>query len=510
MSARSDRPERRGPAGSPSADLVPGARPASAALAGSSAAGWAAFLACVTAMVLALLNPDAAAQQPPGGPDAGTDAEAPDGGAAPAPTGAPAASAAAPRATQAAAPPPGGYTSARSPMPGDAEVPLAFMPPGTSASPVPSDEIFPHQSITIRFNHRKHVQELQQSCKVCHAGVFTSDAAADRNLPKPTETCDACHDVDHSNPSAVKAGPEANGQCVFCHLGEQAGAGGRVAPVVIPTPNLRFTHKKHLARNIQCGQCHGQIEKLELATRDQLPRMAGCFGCHNMSGAAQGDAKGACTNCHLTKPDGRMLTSFSTGDLTPPRWLHAAGHTADWIERHKTIAADDSAFCGSCHSNTYCTDCHDGRVRNRKVHPNDWISMHPQAARQDNPRCTSCHQEQTFCADCHRRVGVARDVASGNRLAGRRFHPPPAEWTTAPRSAKHHSFEAERNLNACVSCHTERDCATCHATKGLSGGQGVNPHPTGFESKCSSAFKRNPRPCLVCHQSSDAALRSCQ
>ena len=471
--------------------------------------GWTAALACLFAVAIAVLGPEASAQQPP--PDAGAGDADPGADAsdtAPASSTEPAGSAA-PVAGN-AHPPAGGYTSARHPMPNDAEVPIRFMPPGSAASPIPSDEIFPHQSITIRFNHKKHVKELGQSCKVCHAEAYSSDSVTDRLTPKPAATCDSCHDVDHSDMSNVKAGTEANGQCKFCHLGDDAGVGGKVAPVVIPHANLRFTHKKHLARNIQCGQCHGQIEELELATRDQLPRMAGCFTCHNMSGAAQGEAKGACNNCHLVKGDGKMMTSFATGDLMPPRWLHNAGHSADWIERHKTIAADDSAFCGSCHTSSYCTDCHDGKVRPRKVHPNDWISMHPQAARQDNPRCVSCHQQQTFCADCHRRVGVARDVGSGNRLTSRRFHPPPAEWTIAPRSAKHHSFEAMRNLNACVSCHTERDCATCHATKGLSGGQGVNPHPVGFTSKCATAFERNPRPCLVCHQTSDTFLRLCQ
>src|SRR5262249_13726560 len=287
--------------------------------------------------------------------------------------------------------------------------------------------------------------------------------------------------------------------------------GGKVAPVVIPKPNLRFPHKKHVEdRKINCGQCHGRIEELELATREQLPRMAGCFVCHELSGAAGGDAKSTCDNCHLTEPNGKLPLQFGAGRLVPPPWLHNAAHTADWIERHKSVAADDSAFCARCHTNTFCTDCHDGKVRNRKVHPNDWLSMHPEAARQDNPRCTSCHQLQTFCADCHRRVGVARDVASGNRQAGRRFHPPPSEWTQAPRGPRHHSWEAARNLNACVSCHTERDCTTCHATKGLSGGQGINPHPATFRDKCGTALRRNPRPCLVCHQASDGFLRACR
>jgi hypothetical protein len=56
-----------------------------------------------------------------------------------------------------------------------------------------------------------------------------------------------------------------------------------------------------------------------------------------------------------------------------------------------------------------------------------------------------------------------------------------------------------RNLNACVACHTERDCTVCHATQ-AAGGRGFNPHPPDFASRCKSAASKNPRPCLVCHE----------
>lgn len=397
----------------------------------------------------------------------------------------------------------------RAPLPGGAMVPLKWMPPGTHASPVPSDEIFPPQTLAIRFNHKLHIKDFGQTCKVCHAAAYTSAKATDRLLPDPGTTCDNCHDVDHSDLTNVTAGDEEHGQCDFCHLGEDPGKNGTVARLIIPPPNLRMNHEAHLARNIGCAQCHGMVEELELATRDQLPRMAGCFSCHAMAGPAAGEARGHCTNCHLREPSGRLRVTFSTGALLPPMWLHGAAHTPDWLARHKMVAGANSEMCGSCHGDSFCSDCHDGRVRPRKVHPNDWISMHSQAARQDNPRCVSCHQLQTFCADCHRRVGVARDVASGNRNAGRRFHPPPAVWTLAPRSAQHHAFEAQRNLNACVACHTERDCATCHAAKGVRGGGGVNPHPAGFRAGCRAPFRRNPRPCLVCHHASDPVLSTC-
>ncbi len=396
------------------------------------------------------------------------------------------------------------------PLPNNAEVPLEWMPPGSKESPEPSDKIFPPQTLSVRFNHKKHVGEFKLTCKVCHAAAYGSLSASDRLLPKPEQTCDNCHDVSHADPSNVKAGTEDNGQCTFCHLGDAAGRNGKVSKLLMPAPALRFPHKKHLDRNIQCAQCHGRVENIELATREQLPRMAGCFKCHSQSSAGEDVAKGACTTCHLTEPTGQMVTEFASGELMPPQWLHLAQHTPDWIDRHKSVAANDSRFCGNCHKEDYCASCHDGRIRNRTVHPNDWISMHAESARLDNPRCTSCHQEQTFCADCHRRVGVARDAPSGNRNTSERFHPPSSVWSSSPRGPQHHAWEAEQNINACVACHSERDCTTCHATRGVAGGQGVNPHPIGFARSCKNAFSRNPRPCLVCHEGNDASLGSCQ
>jgi hypothetical protein len=382
------------------------------------------------------------------------------------------------------------------------------MPPGSKASPIPSDEIFPPQQLTVRFNHKKHVQEMKQSCKVCHAAAYASLDSADSILPKPGETCDSCHDVDHSDLKNVKAGTDANGQCTFCHLGDDAGVGGKVAPNVIPKPNLRFPHKKHLDRNVQCGQCHGKVEETELATRDFLPRMAGCFTCHQMSGAAQGDAKGSCDNCHLVEPTGKLSVSFGAGMLLPPQWLHNAAHTADWIERHKSVAADDSAFCGSCHSNTFCSRLPRRQGAKPQGAPERLALDAPAGGAPGQPAL----HELPRAADVLRRLPPSRrrGARRRERQPARRPPLPPAgaTWTVGPRSATHHSWEAERNLNACVSCHTERDCATCHAAKGVSGGQGVNPHPVGFANGCASAAQRNPRPCLVCHQSSD--LRKCK
>ncbi len=116
---------------------------------------WMAIAACLAALLLGLLGPSAEA--------------------------------AAPTLPPADASQKGG----RSAMPNDAEVPLKLMPPGSSASPLPSEEIFPPQTLTIRFNHKKHVKEFDLSCKVCHAAAYAArprPIASSRSPPRPATT----------------------------------------------------------------------------------------------------------------------------------------------------------------------------------------------------------------------------------------------------------------------------------------------------------------------------------
>lgn len=399
-------------------------------------------------------------------------------------------------------------------------VPQADRPPGSLPDDGgPSPVIFPAQDLTIRFNHQRHVKDLRLTCTTCHDKAKTSHDAAESLLPQGTR-CDGCHGSDHRDLSRVRAEPkEPISQCGFCHLGYRSDAGNRVAPLSLPKPNLRFDHALHVTRNIGCAQCHGAVENLELATRDQLPRMRGCLNCHQAPAPSAGNARSECRNCHLTEPSGSIKVSFDSGALSPPRWLHNAGHGPDWMARHKLIAGNDSRFCANCHSEKYCADCHDGRVRPRNVHPNDWLDMHPVAARENQQKCASCHREQSFCLACHQRAGVAFSGPFADAAERGRFHPPKSEWTDGPRTPRHHAWEAERNISACVSCHVERDCAICHATNAV-GGRGsdfgspaagaINPHPVGFRSRCASALRQNARPCLVCHLPSDPILQDCR
>ena len=201
-----------------------------------------------------------------------------------------------------------------------------------------------------------------------------------------------------------------------------------------------------------------------------------------------------------------------------PTWSQTAAHGPGWSVRHRVEAGADSASCGRCHTARSCTDCHDGRVRPRELHPADWLVVHSVAARQRSETCSSCHSGQSFCLPCHQRTGVAERAPLAMLEQQGRIHPPAAEWTDSPRSARHHAWQAQRRLAACVSCHTERDCALCHATSAVGGiggdsaalGRGITPHPMGFSNSCRGALRANARPCLVCHASDDPLLDRCR
>lgn len=189
--------------------------------------------------------------------------------------------------------------------------------------------------------------------------------------------------------------------------------------------------------------------------------------------------------------------------MNPPSWLFGMRHDRDFLVRHRWIASDQGDACASCHAESECADCHDGRVRPNRVHPNDYLTVHPQMARREDPRCTSCHNAQTFCGECHARLGIAQESALIVRAA-ERFHPPPSEWTRGPVL---HAREARRSMSACVSCHADNDCVQCHGSLGI--GAGLSPHPDDFRSRCGDLLESNDRACRTCHSDVRALADMC-
>lgn len=352
--------------------------------------------------------------------------------------------------------------------------------------------VYPEQRIALRMDH-SHPAHVRLQCTRCHQDVLESQSARDLLVPRE-EACAPCHDdrLDREQPS--------EDACGYCHVGYDADTPLVVPASDFPTARLTFDHQLHARRGVACLRCHDSVQQAALATRSQLPTMEQCLECH---GGARPTAATACSTCHETEPDGVLRTEYPEGQMNPPRWLGGAHHDRDFLVRHRWVAADEGALCASCHRERECRDCHDGNVRPPRVHANDFLSIHPVQARRDEPRCASCHSAQTFCGECHARLGLAM-VSSGSVAAGARYHPPAERWVRGPAE---HGREARRSMSACVSCHVENDCVRCHGAAGI--GTGLSPHGPGFRARCGDILRRNARACGTCHGDLEALAGRC-
>jgi len=341
--------------------------------------------------------------------------------------------------------------------------------------------VYPVERWALRMDH-SHPAHRVLACVRCHVAAPTSRVARDVLVPREA-ACAPCHDGDTNRQAPSRE------RCGRCHVGYGAAGALDVPRSTMPVARILFSHAAHTTRGMVCLDCHENVRRVTLATRANLPTMRSCLRCH---GGATPSAPTACATCHLTMPDGRLRTRYPEGSFVPPALL-GMRHGADWLVRHRWVAADEGPTCASCHRESDCTDCHDGRVRPPRVHPNDFLTIHPQLARRGSPRCTSCHVTQSFCLECHARLGVALIASPLTRATGR-FHPPDAIWVRGGA----HVREARRSLESCASCHAERDCIVCHGATGIGSG-GLSPHPRAYHAICADALRANARACASCH-----------
>jgi hypothetical protein len=357
----------------------------------------------------------------------------------------------------------------------------------------PSQIIFPPQSTAINFSHARHIR-ASIACDFCHERAPSSTKSSD-NLVPAVDVCETCHPPDRAHPEKSK--------------------GADLARIVIPPPNLKFDHSVHVKKGITCLRCHSGVERVDVATRAQLPSMPLCLSCHDSKKDKAGlHGPSRCATCHLTHPDGTLVQEFAEGALKPSGALRGDAHTLGFRTEHASVAANDDRYCANCHRQNFCLSCHNGVVKPLDFHGNDYVSIHAIEARRDQPRCDGCHRRQSFCLGCHERLGVV-DIRTGVDgafvpLGQKRFHPTGWSDAVALGQPNHHKWQAERNIKQCAACHRQETCLECHATNsvGLGGKMWVNPHPPDWRGsgRCQALADRNPRVCLRCHAPNDSRL----
>jgi len=307
----------------------------------------------------------------------------------------------------------------------------------------------------VKFSHKMHIKDVGADCATCHPEGSTSKLSSD-NLASTHDQCSSCHEDQVTN------------DCGFCHTTPD-----NIVARPAASRTVIFSHESHAARSVECMTCHKGLDEVELASGKNLPDMATCNTCHNNVKATN-----ACENCH---------TDFVT--------LFPADHKrSDFLRSHRDEVrlGAMTASCQTCHSETFCQQCHQGaglkafrprdlmvepraktstkdsprRTILQNVHELNYRFLHGIDARSKQAECGSCHSTETFCAQCHQ---------AGGNITQATFKPKSHDvpgFTTIGRGSGGgvHAEEARRDIESCMSCHDaegqDPTCFTCHTQSG--------------------------------------------
>jgi hypothetical protein len=317
---------------------------------------------------------------------------------------------------------------------------------------------------TADIGHRAHIV-AGVNCTRCHQNVED-----DTGVHLPTNAiCVDCHKGDKE---AHKTDPKPNADCLSCHMNEEA-----EAALTHLKQGQRFKHAKHLDEvKGDCVRCHGAAGHGGDQRTGVIPMMSDCAECHQpwFDGLK-------CANCHVD------LIRYPLQPVT------VVAHAGNFLRRHGADARKEAPRCATCHTQSFCADCHNNRSPTTAagqwpdrpdrafIHRPHYVERHAVEARIEGPLCLTCHGESD-CQSCH--------TAAGRGPGGLDPHPP--GWSSMGRGGNAHAQAARRDILSCAGCHSGPGadlCVTCHAP----GRPGGTPHlsrPSG---------DLNNQPCVRCH-----------
>jgi hypothetical protein len=118
----------------------------------------------------------------------------------------------------------------------------------------------------VPFSHKHHAAELDIDCRFCHTAVETS---ANAGLPS-TEVCMTCHSQIWTNSPMLQ--PVRDSWATNTPL--------RWNQVNKVPDFVYFNHAIHVNKGINCDNCHGPIQNMEITWKGKSLAMMWCLECH--------------------------------------------------------------------------------------------------------------------------------------------------------------------------------------------------------------------------------------
>jgi len=132
----------------------------------------------------------------------------------------------------------------------------------------------------IPFSHKLHAGDKQIPCQYCHSSARRSITSG---IP-PLNTCMGCHRLVATDKPWIQK------------ITESYKKNEPIAWVKVhDLPDfVRFSHKIHVSSaGLECQQCHGKVQEMEVLEQVAPLQMGWCIDCHQQKGA-----KLDCMACH--------------------------------------------------------------------------------------------------------------------------------------------------------------------------------------------------------------------
>ena len=118
----------------------------------------------------------------------------------------------------------------------------------------------------VPFSHRHHVAGLGIDCRFCHTSV---EEAASAGMPS-TKTCMTCHSQVWNDSPMLAPVRES-------YATDESIEWTRVHDL---PDYVYFDHSIHVAKGVGCSSCHGAVDQMPLAWRENTLHMEWCLDCH--------------------------------------------------------------------------------------------------------------------------------------------------------------------------------------------------------------------------------------
>ena len=138
----------------------------------------------------------------------------------------------------------------------------------------------------IAFPHSIHAGQDRIDCQYCH---FSAERSVAAGIP-PVATCWGCHQVIRGTTEQQQA---EIAKVVGYWERQEAIPWVRVYKV---SDHVKFPHMRHVAAQVDCTECHGQVAEMAGVIEEPVQRltMGWCVSCHK-----EREASRDCAVCHF-------------------------------------------------------------------------------------------------------------------------------------------------------------------------------------------------------------------